>query len=165
VNRILVALCLVVALTGAVFAGPFIGVEIVPSGSYAAPYLAVGWDSGSWIKTTFSMNNPFVADGWYGLSVSPLYSLTPSWRIGGGATVWTQMCDWAFTDIRWAAGIEAVGKWKGVMGWVKFNLPMYEISSSAPFFGAWVVIGVAFDFFPCCISPTPVCPDLGAGCQ
>ena len=72
----------------AAYAGPFIGGEIVPSDGPAVPYFAIGWDSGSWIKTSITLSDPLIADGYYGLSVTPLYTLTPSFRIGGGISVW-----------------------------------------------------------------------------
>jgi len=164
-KKLSIVLVTFLALAGmAAYAGPFIGGEIVPSEGTAVPYLAIGWDSGSWIKTSLTLSNPLIADGYYGLSVTPLYTLTPSFRIGGGISVWLLMCDWQFTDAIWAVGPEVVGKWKGAMGWVRFNLP-YQISSDAPLFGAWVVLGFAFDVSPCGISPTPGCPALGASTQ
>jgi hypothetical protein len=159
----LALLMFAVCMGSVAFAGPFVGFEIVPSGGYAAPYLAVGWD-GTWIKTTATLSNPLVADGWYGIGVAPLWNITPSWRLGGGINVWTNLCSWQFVDVMWSGSVEVVGKWRGILGWLKFNVPM-EISPSAPLFGAWVVIGIGYDFFPCCPSVRPTCPDLGGGCD
>ena len=164
-KKLSIALVVLLVLVGAAaYAGPFIGGEIVPSGGTGIPYLAIGWDSGSWIKTSVTLSNPLIANGYYGLSVTPLYTLTPSFRIGGGLSLWLQMCNWEFTTATWAVGAEVVGKWKGAMGWLRFNLP-YQISSSAPLFGAWVVMGFAFDFSPCAISPTPGCSAMEASTQ
>jgi len=148
----------------AAYAGPFIGGEIVPSGSTAVTYLAIGWDSGSWIKTSVTLSNPLIADGYYGLSVTPLYTFIPSFRIGGGISVWLQMCNWQFRSATWAVGPEVVGKWKGAMVWLRFNWPDV-IGPKDPLFGAWVIMGFTFDFSPCGISPTPGCSAMEASTQ
>lgn len=164
-KKLSIALVVLLVLVGAAaYAGPFIGGEIVPSGTTATPYLAIGWDSGSWIKTSVTLSSPLTADGWYGLSVTPLYTLTPSFRIGGGASVWLETCGWAFNRSSWAVGAEIVGKWSGAMGWLRFNLPM-SINPASTLLGAWIVVGFAFDMSPCGISPTPGCPAMEASTQ
>ncbi len=163
-RKIVAASALVLALGLGALAGPFVGGSIVPSESTARPYLTLGWDSGSWIMASLGLSNPLIANGWYWIEVSPLYELTSSWRIGGSVGAWLEMCSWQFTDSAWTVGVTGVGKWNGLLGQITLNVPM-EIAPEAPLFGGWVVISVKYDFFPCCITPTPTCPDLGAGCQ
>lgn len=132
-------------------AGPFVGVEIVPTGNNSGPAglanFAVGWDSGTWIKTTFLFRNPFYFEGGYGISLSPLWGVTPSWRIGGVARFGFEIQRFRFISAGWAVGFETAVKWEGVLAWIQVTFPM-DIHSDLPLGGAWLTIGVAFDFSP-----------------
>jgi len=166
--RKLITCLMVVGLGTMALAGPFVGVEIVPTGGSPVAgktNLAIGWDSGSWIKTTVSFSNPFYLNGSYGVSVSPLWSITPSWRIGGEARLGVALNNLRFTDACWSVGIETDVKWRGVLGWLIISFPL-EISGNKPLSGALITFGVAYDLFPCCIAEEPGCPEniLGSGC-
>jgi len=175
-KRMLGALIAVV-LGATAFAGPFIGVELVPIGTPTKSHgpashgpaanasFVVGWDSGNWIKTAFSFSDPFYLDGSYGISFSPLWNLTPSWRIGGAAVFGFEVEKLQLKSACWSVGVETVAKWRGVMGWLRLTFPM-KVYSNKPFGGALITVGLGFDFLPCCIGEVPGCPDdlLGGGC-
>lgn len=143
-TAVLVGLALVaVGLTAA--AGPFLGVEVVPTGDLGVPYLITGWDGG-WILTTVGFSDPFRATSWYMLNVSPMWNITPSWRIGGGLATWIKLSEWQIADLRWSTSVAVVGKIRGILGFIRFHIPMHGVPEDAPLFGVWLSMGFAYDF-------------------
>lgn len=156
----------VIALGTAAFAGPFVLGELVPSRGTFRPYIGGGYDTGwSIVSFTVSMEHALVLDGWYGLSVAPVWDVTGSGnvRIGGVVSGWVEVCSGVPTSSSVGMGGIGVARWQGINVFAKLLL-FRSVSGSSVLFGLQPVVGLFFDFSPCCGTPPPGCGDLGGDC-
>lgn len=156
----------VLSLGWAALAGPFVIGEIVPSGGIFRPYVGAGWDTG-WLISSFtvSMEHALVMDGWYSLSVARVWdvSRTGNTRLGGVISGWVEMCSGVPTASAIGIGGLGVVRWQGINAFLKLIL-FGSIEGQSVLFGLQPVVGVYFDFSPCCFTPPPDCLDLGGDC-
>ncbi len=132
--------------------GVLVGTELIPSIGYPGPgntvsvaYLTVGWLGETEpfaFKTCLGLTNPLTPfSSWWGLSMDGLYSVTPTWKIGGGLSVWGLLDGWQFSNGTWATGITVVGDFKNIVTWLRFNFPL-QVPANQVFLGFWLTFGL-----------------------
>lgn len=146
-----------------------VGVEIVPhtisgmGGSFARPYLMVGYDAG-FLVTGIGTNTPLSigtgsnggSDGWYMAYLGPAFQVSPIFRGYGGLAFWLRMQNYTVSDGRWSvwAGVNWTVSQTSFKGWgVEFSvfgkahLP-YQILAGRQYLGVWFTVGATVGLAP-----------------